>query len=465
MHALVVSGNRITDVTGAPVTLRGFGVPLLNWEHFILGFPGTEHELRGRLAGALGAERAEWMTGRWLDYLFGREDVEYIARLGANSIRLAMNYRHFERDDAPFQYLERGFDRVRQVLDWCAEFGVYVVLDLHALPGSQNPDWHSDNHTRTALLWGDAHFQDRTVRLWEELARRFAMHPALAGYDLINEPCTTDIDGHAPLNRLYDRLVKAIRAIDGTHLIILEGDQFGGKFEGLEWPEGPNIVASLHDYSPACMGPGAYPGTIGDRFWDGAFMRDSFSRRQGVKFVQQHNVPLWVGEFGARLDAPVAERSDRLRALSDHIAAMESFGAGWSIWYYKGLAAMGLAVPGPQSCYLRLTEGVRALKEQLHVDTWLRGAEMTRTESLIQELAGHVAGLVRLPAGPIEEALTQRVLGDYAGDLLQDQWVDVFAGLSDERIDEALHSFALDQCRINRPFEELLKRCFAQKES
>lgn len=50
---------------------------------------------------------------------------------------------------------------------------MYTILDLHAAPGGQNFDWHSDNNMPEALLFEYKEFQDRTVRIWEALAERY----------------------------------------------------------------------------------------------------------------------------------------------------------------------------------------------------------------------------------------------------------------------------------------------------
>jgi hypothetical protein len=42
----------------------------------------------------------------------------------------------------------------------------------------QDQHWHSDNPTHKALLWKHKDFQDRTVVLWEAIARRA---PSAAG--------------------------------------------------------------------------------------------------------------------------------------------------------------------------------------------------------------------------------------------------------------------------------------------
>jgi len=58
-----------------------------------------------------------------------------------------------------------------RAIDLCAAQGIDTIIDLHALPGYQNGDWHADNPTHKALFWQHKHFQDRTVGIWEAIAR------------------------------------------------------------------------------------------------------------------------------------------------------------------------------------------------------------------------------------------------------------------------------------------------------
>ena len=186
---LSIENEKIMDAAGEAVQLRGVCVGgWMNMESFINGFPGTEMGLRAMLQEVLGPARTEFFFERWLDAILAEEDIAYIASLGANVVRLPLNYRHFESDMEPFHYRESGFARLEEALGWCAKYGLYAILDLHAVQGWQNPDWHSDNPTHTALFWQQRHFQDRFVGLWEEIARRFKGNPTVAGYDLINEP-------------------------------------------------------------------------------------------------------------------------------------------------------------------------------------------------------------------------------------------------------------------------------------
>jgi Cellulase (glycosyl hydrolase family 5) len=194
--------------------------------------------------------------------------VAFIKSLGATAVRLPLNYRHFEDDMAPFVYRDDGFRRLDQALEWCARHGLYAILDLHAVQGWQNSDWHSDNANRQALLWEHRQFQDRFVALWEEFARHYRGNSTVAGYNIMNEPASNNprgrfSDTYRPawntINALYRRTVDAIRAIDADHIIFLEGDYYSRLFSQLDAPFAPNLVYSSHNYDTAGFDPGAYP--------------------------------------------------------------------------------------------------------------------------------------------------------------------------------------------------------------
>ena len=342
MRMLSVKGSQIIDSSGKPIQLKGVCVGgWMNMEEFINGFPGSEHGMRAMLAQVLGVPKAHFFFERWLDYFFSEDDVAYLVSLGNTVVRLPINYRHFEDDAQPFKYLEAGFQRLEQAVGWCEKHGLYVILDLHSAQGWQNTDWHSDNSTRHVLFWQHPHFQDRFVALWEELARRFKGNPAIAGYNVMNEPVTNAPYGRysnqyqpdwEAINRIYQRVVTAIRKIDPDHIIFLEGDYFSSRFSGFTPPFAENLVYSSHNYNSGGFGPGKYPGLIAGEQWGIEKQRQVFLNHEGTQFAQKYQIPLWVGELGAAFNGPKDEIPDRLRAMDDQIAVYNKYGTHWTAW-------------------------------------------------------------------------------------------------------------------------------------
>jgi len=177
---LKVKGDKIVDAQGNAVVLRGAATCALNFENFIFGYPGHEHQFRASMKKVLG-EDAEYFFERLLDNFFTEADAKYFASLKLNCIRIPFNYRHLEDDMNPRVLKEEGFKHLDRVVDLCANQNIYTILDMHTAPGGHNGDWHSDNPTSYAAFWDYKDHQDRTIWLWEQIAARYKDNPYVAG--------------------------------------------------------------------------------------------------------------------------------------------------------------------------------------------------------------------------------------------------------------------------------------------
>jgi len=463
--------GKIIAREGREVRLRGVCVGgWMNMENFINGYPGSEHGIRAALVESIGASKAHFFFERLLDYVLSEADLAFLKELGINTVRLPLNFRHFESDGAPFEYLEAGFARLSQMLGWCQAQGLYAILDLHAVQGWQNPDWHSDNASRHALFWQDRHYQDRFVALWEELARRYKGNETVAGYNVMNEPVTGTPRGRfrnayrsnwAPLNAAYRRVVDAIRKIDPDHIIFLEGDLYSTRFSGLEAPFADNLVYSSHNYNAAGFGPGAYPGTNGGENWDAEKQSQVFEQQEGTQFSRQHGVPLWVGEFGSVYNGREDEVQDRVRALDDQLAVFEQNGAHWTAWTYKDVGTMGWVMLRPESEYMQRAAHALELKRTLGTDSWagwLPTGDAARFMERAADAAALAIGNPELPAKEFSQFLKQASLDGFFGGLLQPVYADAFRGLSEQDLDRVLSSFALSNCSKNEALLAVVRK-------
>jgi endoglucanase len=480
---LKVRKNKITDKGGKTFQLRGTCIGgWMNMEDFINGYTGSEHALRHTATEVLGKEKAEFLFERMQYYFFGEDDIKFIKSLGVNTVRLPLNYRHFEEDEAPFEYKESSFQRLNEVIHFCEKHGLYVILDLHAVQGYQNTHWHSDNDTRHSFFWHDKHYQDRFVALWEEFARRYKGRSVIAGYNLMNEPCVNTPHGDYPqtyfanykpdwnrMNRIYRRAVEAIRIIDPDHIIFLEGDMYSRLFEGLDAPFADNLVYSSHNYTAAGFGPGAYPGVVDAKtarvesgtYWDKAKQVQEFKNHQGTKFAEKHNIPLWVGEFGSVYNGPHRENADRLRAIDDQIGIFEEFGAHWTTWTYKDVGVMGLVTLDPESEYMQQISPIIKMKHALNTDDWMIWLPGFKAREAVEDLATHLEEVIDDPAISHSfnlACLSQSILTVYTGALIQPAYAKFFKDLSEEQIDHIMQSFAFKNCKINEGLVEILKK-------
>lgn len=468
MEPLSIKNGQIVTASGQPIRLRGYNIGgWLNMEDFINGFVGAEHNLRRTMRRYLGVEKADFFFERLLDHFFTEADVAAMAALGANALRLPFNYRHFERDDQPFEYLEAGFKRLDQALDWCARHGIYVILDFHATPGWHNPDWHSDNAHVHILLFEHKLFQDRFVGLWEALARRYRNHPALAGYDLMNEPLTRmEYERYQPsfynweaLNRLYRRAATAIRKIDPDHLLFVEGDQFATEFDGLDVSFDEKLVISTHNYIAATGGGQPYPGVIDGIYWNRDIIAAEFGMHSGTRLAFRQHKPILVGEFGIWYAGHPEALPYRVAALDDQLSVFDSAGVHWTIWTWKDIASMGSYNLDPESEYVRtIAQILRAKQQAADWEAEMPQSAISQAMKATADAIDHYLDQAGFGVHIARRWFGQYSLFAYLAQFLQAPYALLFKDKTETQIDEMLQAFRLEHCQPNEALLGVLRK-------
>jgi len=305
-------GMALVGPDGDRLTLRGVNLGgWLLWEGWEYGKGSTvsETEMLRRLTDLVGAEATlEFQRGMQANFIT-EADIQAIARLGFNSVRLPFNAKLLEDGEAPCVYRPEGWAVLDQALAWCERNGVYVILDLHAVPGGQSRLTPSDPGPREQMIWSSAEARRRTVALWRAIAERYRERTIVAAYDLINEPLPPR-GKESMLYELTTQIVAAIREVDPYHLIVVEGGRFSSDFSMFPGPVSGNQMYGFHMYT-----------------WFGDNRAEAFANLRSV--TQSHGVPLWAGEFGENDYETIAST---VRMYAD--PANEITG-GWSFWPWK----------------------------------------------------------------------------------------------------------------------------------
>ncbi len=310
-------GKEIVDGANRPMLLHG--INLGNWmvpEGYMWKFEGgpqSTREIEEFVRELLGPERAAAFWKNYRETYFTRDDIHQIKQLGFDSVRVPIHYKFFGADDA------EGFRLLDQVVKWCGEEKLLVVIDLHAAPGGQTGA-NIDDSDGYPWLFKDETAQRQTVELWTRIARHYRDNRTVMGYDLLNEPLP-----HFPLMRpldpllepLYKRITAAIRSVDKNHAVILGGAKWDSDFSVFGPPFDANVIYQLHTYwAPPLQA------TV----------------QKYVDFRDRLNVPIWLGESGENTDDWVAQFA-RLLEKND---------IGWAFWPYKKMDATSSPVSYPQ---------------------------------------------------------------------------------------------------------------------
>ena len=328
MFLKVREGNIVTSA-GKPIILQG--VNLGGWlmmEGYILGGRNIpELEFKKALARRQGRSALEEFTRLFRHNFIQEIDFKIIKNLGFNCVRIPFNFRLIQ-DKQGFRYLERA-------VEFCGKYHLWAILDLHAAPGSQNEDWHSDSLGQ-ALLWKEKRHQRQFIKIWQFLARRFKNESAIAGFDILNEGVCRN---RRIILSLYKQVVGAIREIDKNHIIFLEGNNWAQDIEFLGKPWDENMSYSIHFYAPLefifnFVRNLRYPGKIGNVYWSKAKLSQILNKY--YQFKRKWHIPIQVGEFGQ--NSRCAYCYKEFKWLADALALFKQFGFHWTYWTWKAVA-------------------------------------------------------------------------------------------------------------------------------
>ena len=308
------SGARIVDASGATVRIAG-----VNW----FGF-----ETQNYVAHGLWARSYTSM-------------LDQIASLGYNTIRLPYSNQLFDAGSTPnsidytlnpdLQGLS-GPQIMDKIVAYAGRIGLRVILDRH----------RPDSGSQSALWYTAQYPESRWIADWTMLAKRYAGNPAVIGADLHNEPHDPACWGCGSANdwRLAaQRAGNAILAVNPNWLIFVEGVQsygndsswWGGNLEGaaaapvvLSVPN--RVVYSAHDY----------PSTVSGQSWFNASNYPANLPGVWTKYwgylVKQNVAPVWVGEFGSRLQTTSDQQW--FNALVSYLGPGAA-GLSWTFWSWN----------------------------------------------------------------------------------------------------------------------------------
>ncbi len=262
-----------------------------------------------------------------------RVEDEFIALVGdgglTKAVRLPVRWSNHAGTDAQAQIDPAFMARVDSVVTRLLARGVTVLLDMHHYR-QLDGDALDPGETRVA----DGVLQDRFVAMWRQIATRFADRDPRLVFELYNEP-------HGALepgwNALIARTLPVVRESNPSRVVVLGPVQWNSAraLPALKLPNDANLVLTVHHYEPFNF---THQGAswITPTLPTGVDCCDPAQKRLMTELLdlartdsQRRQVPVFVGEFGAYSQAPLAARVRFLRLMRDEMAARSM---PWIYW-------------------------------------------------------------------------------------------------------------------------------------
>lgn len=181
---------------------------------------GDQKTMMNTLKNRFGESTRDSLVAVYEDNYWTTQDFDNCAAMGMSVIRLPFTYMNLCDDNGNLR--SNAFDRLDWFVSNCSSRGIYVILDLHGAFGSQNGMDHSGEVNNGTQLWYNQTNKDKTLWLWRKVAEHFAGNPAVAAYDILNEPGIKAAATYSLQWDFYNEIYNTIRAVDGDHIIIME---------------------------------------------------------------------------------------------------------------------------------------------------------------------------------------------------------------------------------------------------
>ncbi len=310
---------------------------------------------------------------------FTADDAKRMAALGFNFLRLPINWSGLE--PARGQFSQAYLQRLSQVVEWCRQAGLYVLIDFHQDAYSKEigedgaPLW-AVLPTPTTPIGGpltdlgqrrtsppvqaaydhffndDQSLQEQFLEGWATVVSAHASESHVIGFEVMNEPSAFQVNnGAALLQAFYVKAATSMRKLDARHTLWLEPD--AGRNLSLAAPllttpfPDANVVYEPHLYPALLTVP-----SNSENDWRTA-LTATFDAM--VAEGESWGGATVLGEWGQNPDTAGAPYIHAVRALAEDHA----IGEGFWLWKEQSQGNWGLFDASADGSWKDRTAGMR----------------------------------------------------------------------------------------------------------
>lgn len=320
---LTTKGQKIVNQKGETVQLKGVNLGAwMIWEDWLCPYEeATDHfNVLEILTERFGIEKAYELMDIYMDNWITEYDLDEIKAMGFNCVRVPFWFRNFYYDDNGTKILDASgewdFSRLDWIVNECSERELYVILDMHGAVGYQSDAPHNGKGDSCGLYEDTEQgerYRELTDELWTAIALRFKDNPAVAMYDLLNEPMC-DVDCGEITRRInnefiYSRLYDTVRAVDSDHIITMECIWTAIALPQAYLKGWENVVYQVHFYN------------------NSNFIFNLFALFTKMIYF---DVPMFMGEFYPHQQT----------TWENCLSFMDRIDYNWCLWTYKATGHM-----------------------------------------------------------------------------------------------------------------------------
>ncbi|KAH7290562.1 hypothetical protein KP509_30G053800 [Ceratopteris richardii] len=279
-----------------------------------------------QLANGFGPVDAARVLKYHRDSFISANDFEYLSKIGINGVRIPVGYWIASDPHPPKPFVPGSLQALDNAFLWAENNDMKIIIDLHAVPGSQNGQEHSasiDGVSQWATGRNDygKSYIDLTLEVIEFLASRYSGRQGLYGIELLNEPMIH----YVPIDTLksyYRKGYEIMRRYSAETYVLISPLVGGDPGDLLDLGnEFFNSIIDLHYYN-----------VFGDTFSNMTVQQNvdyvSVNRHQEITRLNQRGE--WTNEWAVR----GASQEDYQRFGQVQLQMYGQATAGWAYWNY-----------------------------------------------------------------------------------------------------------------------------------
>lgn len=274
-------------------------------------------------------------TKEHYDSFITEEDIKVISGWMTDHVRLPVDYNLLEDENGNFK--EDGFGYIDNAVKWAKNYGLNIIIDLHKTAG-----FSFDKGENESGFFESPALQERFYKLWEHIAKRYAVSDGSIAFELLNE--VTEQSYKDIWNSIIKNCIERIRRIAPDTYILVGGywQNSPDAVPDLEVPYDDKVIYNFHCYDPLMFThQGAYWVENMDKnfrlpFDDvkppitPEFFIERFSRAYDA--AKENGTVLYCGEYGV---IDLAKPEDALKWFKAINTAFDRLGISRAVWSYK----------------------------------------------------------------------------------------------------------------------------------